>query len=426
MEAQVLEFEDAKLAGHPESMHQNPLVHSGNLERLIRFLRHERPLFMTILTYAIAVGVFSLIIPLTVQELVNTFAFSVSPIMVVTLIGIMGVILLLVGIFRVLQFYATDVLERRIFVRVTLALAQRLRRYKVETFRSKSINRFFETISLQRALSSLFVDLTNVLVGGLIGMTLLALYHPYFIIFDLILLGSIIVIWTLGHGGLRTTLHMSEAKYEVFYWLQDVADNLLHFKATNCSNLILQKADALAMNYVRARQSRFGILLRQYIGSLSLQVFLHTGLLGTAVWLLSRGELTLGQLVAAEVIVASLLLNLDSVVKRTYLVFYFFTALTELDHLFSLPQDKFSKTSELSIPSSRDAGLHLACNQLTWAKPSGFRPIETTFEVRAGEKCAILCPTESTRHRVSVVLAGLDQPLNGVVRYNGSTYVVFR
>ena len=66
------------------------------------------------------------------------------------------------------------------------------------------------------------------------------------------------------------------------------------------------------------------------------------GLLGTAGGL-SKGELTLGQLVAAEVIVASLLLNLDSVVKRAYIVFYFLGALTELDELFSLPHDKMAE-----------------------------------------------------------------------------------
>jgi len=317
-------------------MNQPVPVLRETLDRLGLFLRQERSILLAILTYAIAVGVFSLIIPLTVQELVNTFAFSVSPVMVVTIVGIMAVILFFVGIFRVLQFYATDVLERRIFVRVTLALAQILPRYQKETFRSDAISRFFETVFLQRALSSICVDLVNVLVGGVVGMALLALYHPYFVIFDLVLVGAVALIGILGKGGLRTTLHMSEAKYGVFHWFQEVADNLLHFKTVSASDLILRNADRLATTYVQARQSRFGVLLRQYIGSLTLQVILHTGLLGTAGWLLSQGELTLGQLVAAEVIIASLLLNVDSVVKSAYVVFYFFTALTELDHLFSL------------------------------------------------------------------------------------------
>ena len=404
-------------------MRQHRPLLQENLDRLGLFLRQERSIFWTVLAYAVAVGVFSLIIPLTVQELVNTFAFAVSPVMVVTIVGIMAVILFFVGVFRVLQVYATDILERRIFVRVTLALARILPRYKRETFRSDAISRFFETVFLQRALADFFVDFVNVLVGGMVGMVLLAVYHPYFMIFDLVLLGSVLLIGILGKGGLRTTLHMSEAKYDVFHWFQEVADNLLHFKTVNCSDLILRNADRLATTYVRARQSRFSILLRQYIGSLTLQVILHTGLLGTAGWLLSQGELTLGQLVSAEVIIASLLLNVDSVVKRAYVVFYFFTALTELDYLFSLPHDKTLPGSDLSVPESRVAGLHLTCSQMSWAVQSGggAGPLaqDVRFEALPGEKWALVCPTESVRHRLALVLAGSDQPPAGAVRYNG-------
>ena len=102
-----------------------------------------------------------------------------------------------------------------------------------------------------------------------------------------------------------------------------MADTRSHFKASQSRDFILQKADSLAHAYVNTRKLRFRILVRQYIGSLFVQVILHTGLLGTAGWLMSKGELTLGQLVAAEVIIASLLLSLESVIKRTYVIFYF-------------------------------------------------------------------------------------------------------
>lgn len=388
------------------------------LDRLGNFLKQERALMFYIFVYAIAVGLFSLIIPFTVQELVNTFAFAVTPIMVITLVGIMSGILLLVGIFRALQFYATDILERRVFVRMSLALAESLPRFKEKNFRSNSINRFFETVFLQRAFSGLFVDLANVLVGGTIGMVLLVFYHPYFIVFDIVLIVSVVVIALLGKGGFRNTLAMSEAKYEAFHWLQEVADNLIHFKATNCANLILQKADSLAASYINARKLRFNALIRQYIGSLFFQVIMHTGLLGTAGWLLSQDELTLGQLVAAEVIVASLLLNLDSVVKRTYVIFYFFTALTELDHLLKLPKDKIETETGLSVPPSNAAGLNLSCQQLSWGPKGGVSQGELNFEAHPGEKWALICPTESIRLRVSLALAGLDQPPNGIIKYN--------
>ena len=142
------------------------------------FLRQERQILVTILMYALAIGVFSLIIPLTVQELVNTFAFAIQPIMVVTLVSIMVGVLVFVAVFKVLQFYGTDLLERRIFVRLILAFARIFPSMQETHFRSEYVGRFFKNMFMQRAIACVLVDLTNVVVGGFIGMTLLVLYHP--------------------------------------------------------------------------------------------------------------------------------------------------------------------------------------------------------------------------------------------------------
>jgi len=390
-----------------------------NLGRLGLFLRRERKLTFAIFIYALVVGLFSLIIPFTVQELVNTFAFAVTPIMVITLIGIMAGTLFFAGAFRVLQFYATDLVERRLFVRLTLALAKLLPRFQLKSFQPHIINQYFEAVFLKRAFSSIFVDLINFFVGAAIGMLLLVMYHPYFFIFDVILIVSIVIIAILGKGGLRDTLKMSDAKYAAFNWFQNVAKNLIHLKATDCSPIIEQHADLLATSYVQARKSRFRALLRQYIGTITFQVVIHTGLLGTAGWLLSQGELTLGQLVAAEVIVASLLLSLESVLKRSYVIFYFFTALHELDHLFSIPQDPPENGSEISIPQPDEVGIHIQCNKLERTLGVGQASESIPFEATSGEKWSIICPTESIRHRIALTLAGLDAFSQAVVRYNG-------
>lgn len=400
-------------------MSQNIPTLRKNLDLLGSFLSQERSIILPVFTYAIAVGLFSLIIPLTVQELVNTFAFSVSPVMVITLVGMMAGILFFVGIFKVLQFYASDMLERRVFVRMVLYLARILPQFKETTFRSNYINRFFETVLLQRAVSNFFVDLINVVVGGAIGMILLALYHPYFIIFDIALIVSILIIAILGKGGLRRTIYLSEAKYEVFHWFQGVADNLFQFKATNCADFIMHNADKLAADYVEARKSRFSVLVRQYMGSIFLQVLLHTALLGTAGWLLSQDELTLGQLVAAEVVIAGLLLNMHSVVKRFYVIYYFFTALVELDHLFSLPKDKTTKGLDFSIPKSDPKGIHLKYIELNGEGGSGSSSNKAGFEAQSGEKLALICSTETARHHLAKTLAGLEEHSKSVVSYNG-------
>jgi ABC-type bacteriocin/lantibiotic exporter with double-glycine peptidase domain len=405
---------------HNGSPHSERSMNQEVLQHVATFFRQERQILLTIIMYALAVGIFSLIIPLTVQELVNTFAFAIQPIMVATLVSIMAGILLFVGIFKALQFFATDLLERRIFVRFTLAFARTFSSIQETQFRSEYASRFFEIIFMQRAVAALLVDLTNVAVGGVIGMTLLALYHPYFLFFDLLLLLSVGFIGILGHGGLRATLHMSEAKYDTYHWFQEIADNLSHFKSSLSRDLILQKADSLAHTYVNTRQSRFRILVRQYIGSLLLQVILHTGLLGTAGWLMSKGQLTLGQLVAAEVIIATLLLNLESVIKRTYVIFYFLTALTEIHHIFSLPKDQRPTTQFVQLPATGSPqGLALSLSHVRGLPPPWAPTLELNMDLAPSEKWAIVCVTESQRLTVSRLLAGLDHPPQGSIRYNG-------
>ena len=404
---------------------RDPSSHAGRtikqevLQHIGTFFRQERQILLTVVMYALAVGLFSLIIPLTVQELVNTFAFAIQPIMVVTLVSIMAGILVFVGVFKALQFFATDLLERRIFVRLTLAFARTFPSIQETHFRAEYASRFFEIIFMQRAVAALLVDLTNVAIGGVIGMTLLVFYHPFFLFFDLLLLLAVGCIGILGHGGLRSTLHMSEAKYATYHWFQEIADNISHFKSSQSRDLILHKADFLAHAYVNARKSRFRILVRQYVGSLVFQVILHTGLLGTAGWLMSQGELTLGQLVAAEVIIASLLLNLESVIKRTYVIFYFLTALTEIHHIFSLPKDQSPTTQFVQLPATASPqGLALSISHVRGLPPPWPPTLELNMDLAPGEKWGIVCLTETQRLTVSRLLAGLDHPPQGSIRYN--------
>jgi ABC-type bacteriocin/lantibiotic exporter with double-glycine peptidase domain len=391
------------------------------IARLSLFFRLEGDVLGLLTSYALAIGLFALIVPLTVQELVNTFAFAIQPIMIVTLAAILVCSLLFVGAFKALQFYAVEVLERRLFARVALGLTQQFPRFREETFPPKYTNYFFETVLMQRALSAIIVDIINVVVGGTVGMTILVMYHPYFLLYNVLLVSGFAVVFTLlSQGGLRSTLAMSHAKYETFNWLQEISGNLTHFKSTVSAPLLLQKTDEHVQTYVEARGARFTILMRQYMGSLGWQAVAHGGLIATAGWLLSIGQLTLGQFVAAEAIVGGLLVSFDGVVKRMGTVFYFFTALTELDYLFSLPKDQEIAKLTVPLPDPTIHGVRMTCRDLAFAYP-GSAPIFDGFsmELVPGEKVAIFSKNSTGKTTLARVLAGLYLPTSGVIRYNG-------
>ena len=251
-----------------------------------RFFRTEQRILVLVVSYSVVIGLFSLIVPLTVQELVNTFSFAIQPVMIATLALIMVVVLAFVGLFKALQHYAVEVLQRRLFVRTAFAMAQKLPHIRLQGFKPQVSNFFMETSFMQRALSVLLVDLVHVVVGGFVGMTILVFYHPYFILFDLVLLlGFMLIVFVLSRGGLRTTIAMSHAKYEVLHWMQEIARNLLHVKATDSRELLIQKTDQLTAKYVQYRRERFAVLLRQFIASVGGQALAHSGTLALAGWL---------------------------------------------------------------------------------------------------------------------------------------------
>jgi len=383
-------------------------------------LRLERRLLALVVSYSLAIGLFALIVPLTVQELTNTFAFAIQPVTIVTLAGVMIAALLFVGAFRSLQYYAVEVLERRLFARVAIGMAQQIPQFQFLGFKPRYANHFMETVFMQRALSVLLVDLINVVVGGAVGMTILVFYHPYFLLYNALLLAGFSIVFLLSHGGLKATIEMSHAKYDTLHWMQEISYNLLHFKATDSQAILMQRTDELVGKYVQTRQTRFGILIRQYLGSVGWQAIAHGGLIATAAWLLSIGQLTLGQLVAAEVVVSGLLASFDEVVKRMGHIFYFMTGLRELDLVLSLPKDQGSSALSVPLPDPTVHGIRLTCKDLT-VRHAGVPAIFEQFnvEVTPGEKIGIYASTTAAKTALARVLAGLEMPTGGVIRYNG-------
>ena len=185
----------------PNTLRESHDLLRATIARLGLFLSLERRILAIVFSYAVAIGVFALIVPLTVQELVNTFAYSLQPIMIVTLAGVMALTLLLMGSFRVLQARAVEILVQRLYTRIALGLTRQLPHFRNVEFSPKYANYFMEAELLPRALVAMLVDIMNVGVGGTIGMTILVLYHPYFIVFNTLLVGGFATIITvLGRG----------------------------------------------------------------------------------------------------------------------------------------------------------------------------------------------------------------------------------
>jgi ABC-type bacteriocin/lantibiotic exporter with double-glycine peptidase domain len=312
------------------------------LTQLGLLVRLERKMLGIIASYAMAIGMFMLCVPIAVQELVSTFSYAVEPRMIFTLALMVAAALTGVAAFRILQARAIETLQQRIYTRIAIAFTRTLPRLQEESFLPQHANRFIEADLLTRALVAMVADLFNVAVVGAIFMSMLVFFHPYFLLYNVLLTGGFVVLLTVfGRGGFLITLEMSRLNYDIYHWIQNIAVNLPHLRAAGQSPYLMQKTDELTKAYVRVRQQRSNLLTgRQYKAAALWQVVGHTGMIATAGMLVSSGQLTVGQFAAAELLAGNLLLNMDTLARRMVHMFFAFVSFREMSAFFSLPQDE--------------------------------------------------------------------------------------
>jgi ABC-type bacteriocin/lantibiotic exporter with double-glycine peptidase domain len=108
------------------------------------------------------------------------------------------------------------------------------------------------------------------------------------------------------------------------------------FRYDGAAEFALEKSDRLIYEYLAARTKHFAVLMRQLIAMLMIQALASTALLTIGGWLVIDGQLSLGQLVAAELIVA---IVVDSFAKLGKHVESFYDVLASVDkigHLLDL------------------------------------------------------------------------------------------
>lgn len=384
-------------------------------------LKLERSILGIIASYAVAIGFFLLCVPIAVQELVSTFSFAMEPRMIFTLALFVASSLTGVAAFRVLQARAVETFQQRIYTRIAIGFTRLLPRLRDDTFATPQAYRFMEADLLTRALVAMVADLFNVAVVGTIGVTMLILFHPFFVLYILVLILGFVGLLTLfGRGGFFITLEMSRLHYDIFGWIQNIAHNLPHLRAAGDSPYLLERTDTLTRMYARIRQRRSDTLTgRQYKAAALWQVAGHSGLLITAGLLVADGQLTVGQFAAAEVLVGNLLINMDTLARRMVAMFFTFVSCREMAAVFSLPTEEDDAKEDVPAAQFGAAGIHLTCRNLTYTGPDGTPIFENvSLDVAPGEKVAILCNTNHAKTALAKVLAGLHPPASGFVRYN--------
>ena len=406
------------MAEHHSHHHAAPRVRPW--KRLTDALRFERNDLWTVIAFATAVGVLSIVTPAAIEALVNTVAFGVQLWPVVVLAGVMFGFLVLSVMLRAMQLFVVECLQRRFFVRTADAFADHFARAEMEAFDGRNptdiVNRFFEVASVQKAFATLLVDGIGVVMVTFVGLMVLAFYHPYLLTFAAVMAALVFfLLFVLGIGGVNSSIAESYAKFDVAAWLEELAKCPHTFRFGRGGELAHQRADELADAYLTARRRHFRVVWRQTLFAFLLEAVAMTVLLGLGGWLVINRQLTLGQLVAGELIVA---LVLAAISKSGKYIETFYDLQASLDKLGVLDQLPLEREGGELLPAV-DRPMQVVAEMRRWT-PGGHsgEPLRR-LELAAGERVAVCGPSGSGKTRLLETLALLRVPAEGLLEFDG-------
>lgn len=379
-------------------------------------LKPDRAEIRNIYLYAIFGGIIQLSLPIGIQAIINLIqggALNSSWLLLVLLVGAgIGI----GGVLQLAQLKITENLQQKIFARAAFEFAFRMPRIKLEQLVGKYapelMNRFFDVVSVQKALSKVLIDFSTAGIQVLFGLILLSLYHPFFVVFSLILV--ILVLSILGitaKRGLQSSLDESKEKYKIAHWLEELARTHYSFKLAGETDLPVQKMDGKIGKYIAARERHFSILVRQYALMIIFKVLVALGLLVIGGLLVLNREMNVGQFVAAEIIILLVLASVEKLVLSFETIYDMLTALEKVGQVGDLELEEESGLQ----PEQTTAGMKVAMKDLSFRFPGENRQVlnRINLNIAAGERVLITGQNDSGKSTMLYLMGGLFSPTTG-------------
>jgi ATP-binding cassette subfamily B protein len=384
--------------------------------RLWNLLRDERSDIFSIYFFAMMGGLVQLSIPVGVQSIIGFVLAGTLSASLVVLVTVIVAGVFFTGIMQINQMKVIESIQQKIFLKYAYAFADRIPKLdlkKIDGFYlPELVNRFFDTGNLQKSISKLLLDLPVATIQIIFGLALLSFYHSLFIVFGIILL---LLLWLIlrftGARGLASSLEESRYKYALAGWLEEMARLIRSFKFSYSSGLHIRKANDRTINYLQARSTHFDVLLVQYRALLFFKVAITSAMLVTGVYLLLQQQINIGQFVAAEIVIITVITAVEKVIINLDSVYDVLTAMEKLGKLTDKPLE-VSGTLRLE---SRQA-VSVRAENLAFSY-DGAKPViaNVNFEILAGQKICIVGRDGSGKSTLINLLTGVFTEFEGAL-----------
>ena len=412
-----------------------PLVAGGNggdehghatpIDRFWQLLAREKRDIWLVWLYAILVGLFGLALPLGVQATIQLVqgGLLIQPLFLLIVFVVIGS--LASGALQIFQMSVVEVIQQRVFARLAVEFAFRVPRMRMENALGENLpeqmNRFFEALTIQKSLSKLLTDAVAAIVTIVFGVLLLGIYNPFLSISAITLIVILLfLLWRTGGKGLDTSIVESKYKYRVVHWFEEVARSLTAFKFAGRSNLAIDRTDELLTGYLKYRKKHFGVIVQQSWFFVGFKTIITGALLVLGAVLLQERQITIGQFVASELVIVTVLSAIEKIIASLSTVYDVLTAVDKVGHVTDLPLDP---QGGLAPRGERSTGMALELRGVGYTYPGATHPVLSDLDltVAPGERIGITGFVGAGSSSLLLVATGLLDDYAGTITYDGIT-----
>lgn len=392
---------------------------SNPLKRIAQLVNLHKKEVISIYLFSMLSGLINLSLPLGVQTIIGLVmgATMVSSIYVLIFLVVLGVFL--VGILQLNQMKIIETIQQRVFTSYAYTFADTIPRMDLKKmddyFIPEKVNRFFDTVNIQKGFAKLLLDIPIATVQIVFGILLLSLYHPLFILLGIFLITLLILIFNFSSKkGISTSIEESTYKYEVVGFFNEMGRTLKSFKFSQGSHLNLEKTNMHTRGYLEARTQHFRILLFQYKTLIFFKVSLTVLMLTLGTFLLIEQQLNIGEFIAAEIVILIVIGAVEKLITSLDSAYDVITGLEKIASVTESPLEQ-SGTMELSV----DKGLDVQLADFTFSFDSEKKILDSVnLRFTPGQKISITGPEGSGKSMLLRILTGNYQDFQGSFQIN--------
>jgi ABC-type bacteriocin/lantibiotic exporter with double-glycine peptidase domain len=394
-------------------------------QKFIAMLSEDRRDIMYLYAYALFYAIVNLSLPLGVQAIIGLIQAGMVSTSWIILSAVVTAGVLVGGVLQILQLSISEILQQRIFTRAAFEFTYRIPRFQNASIRGQYppelINRFFDTLNVQKGLSKILMDFSASSLQILIGLILLSTYHPFFITFGVALIIVLVaILYYTGPRGLDSSMQESTYKYKIAHWLKEIARTMDTFKRAGHTELPLERTDELVNRYLEHRKRHWKVLIFQYANIVGFKAFVTLGLLIIGGLLVIQNEINVGQFVASEIVIILIINSAEKLILTMEPIYDVLTAVEKMSTVTNIPLEE-DQGAMLFDTIDTGMGASLELKDLTYMSEDGSRAIlnNLNLNIPSGARAVITGPNGSGKSTLLRLLAVQYEPTHGTVSFNG-------